>query len=276
MAVGLLLASLGAVGKTAREKSKQTLCLGNLKVLTKAWLSFAENNRGRIIGGMPSNSDPDAWVKRPYTISLPDQKEAIRQGALYPYVKNLNAYHCPGDRERIASDGTVRHGWGSYNIAGTLNGDGWPQCCAKKQIYKISAIQSPESKYVFVEEADWRGWNVGSWGVHTRECPSTSDYFGDRLAVWHFDYKCNFGWVDGHVSTKTWEEWSDEAPPYPHQYPCQRKKGSQKFSAIPLILLENISSYISIGYGQFVYQHPIKKMTFFISTTFLVDILLFM
>lgn len=199
--VSILLPALRA----ARENATMAVCLGNLKVLSYSWLWYAEENKGLVVGGMPS-SRPEAWVRVPAgNQGLKEQKEAIRQGKLYPHVNNIEAYHCPGDMERIAANGTVRYGWGSYSIVGTLNGEGWPPDCANVQIKKLSAIKYPETKYVFVEEADWRGWNVGSWGVHVMDCPGgMSDYFGDRLAGWHVD-KCDFGWADGHASMRKWQ-----------------------------------------------------------------------
>jgi len=199
--VSILLPALRA----ARENATFAVCLGNLKILSSSWLWYAEDNKGLLVRGIPSNNPNNVgWVRVPASPQgIPEQKEAIRLGTLYPHVKNMEAYHCPGDMKRVASNGAIRYGWGSYSIVGTLNGEGWPGCCANTQIRKLSMIKYPETKYVFVEEADWRGWNVGSWGVHVREC-SRGDYFGDRLAGWHVD-KCDFGWADGHASTRKWQ-----------------------------------------------------------------------
>lgn len=214
--IAVLVSVLLPALRAARENATLAVCLGNLKVLSSNWLWYAEDNKGKIVGGhtwptvgTPETKDnPYHWVLRPTTNigpSIPEQEEAIERGKLWSYVKNMDAYHCPSDRERVASNGAILYGWGSYSIVGTLNGEGWPGCCANKKIRKLSAIKYPETKYVFVEEADWRGWNMGSWGVHVRECPSMSDYFGDRLAAWHVD-KCDFGWADGHASVRKWQK----------------------------------------------------------------------
>jgi prepilin-type N-terminal cleavage/methylation domain-containing protein/prepilin-type processing-associated H-X9-DG protein len=213
--IAVLTSILMPALRAARENATLAVCLGNLRVLSSSWLVYAEENKGNVVGGHTTptvgtpntNNTPYHWVLRPTTDvgpSISEQNEAIVQGALWPYVKNIKAYHCPGDKERIHDSGQRFEAVGSYSITGGLNGEGYPGCY--NQIYKLTSMKFPETKYVFVEEADPRGWNMGSWGVHVRRNCShgREDYFGDRLAGWHVN-KCDFGWVDGHASTRKWQ-----------------------------------------------------------------------
>ena len=204
--IAVLVSILMPALRAARENATLAVCLGNLKVLANAYQWYANDNQDKIVGGDNHGKDED-WVRWPASVSIPDQKEAIERGALFPHVNNLDAYHCPGDKERISQTGAVLHAWGSYSITGCLNGEGYPGDCfgPENQIRKFSAITFPETKYVFVEEADWRGWNIRSCGVHMSFCGSgNTEHFGDRLAAFHAG-KCDFGWLDGHASTRKWQ-----------------------------------------------------------------------
>lgn len=213
--IAVLVSILVPALQAARENASLAVCLGNLKVLSSGWLAYAEDNRGRIVGGdtdpvvgtPETSSNPYQWVLRPNFAIASDmeaQRMAIEQGKLFRYVDNLKAYHCPGDKERIDLDGTRRQALGSYSVVGGLNGQNYPGCYTP--MYKLTSLKFPETKYVFVEEADPRGYNKGSWGVHVgRDCThGKSDHFGDRLAGWHVD-KCDFGWADGHASFRKWQ-----------------------------------------------------------------------
>jgi hypothetical protein len=56
----------------------------------------------------------------------------------------------------------------------------------------------PATKYVFVEEADPRTWNMGSWLLYP-----TGDKWCDPLTVWHGDSSC-LGWADGRAEMHRW------------------------------------------------------------------------
>ncbi|MFB0555826.1 MAG: hypothetical protein ACETWQ_21180 [Phycisphaerae bacterium] len=85
-----------------------------------------------------------------------------------PYVKNVDLYHCPGDR-RHRTEMTHR----SYGIPGGMNGDvgtgasSWlTQHWGYPSYKRLTEIKDPGTKYVFLEEkTDVGGWNWGSWNL---------------------------------------------------------------------------------------------------------------
>ena len=101
----LFLANLAAVGTAGRERAKRAVCLSNLKQLTQAWRIFADDHNGQLINGMAGIDRPDAkaWVGQCWHSNyssgklLPAtlQREAIEEGALWPYLEALNLYRCP-------------------------------------------------------------------------------------------------------------------------------------------------------------------------------------
>jgi len=103
-------------------------CLSNLKQLSLAWLMYADDNDGKFVNGMAGiDRQKDsiviekAWTGKDWaddyrqggTLDPKKQEEAIKDGALWPYVKNIKAYRCPKSMPE-----NIR----SYSIVDALNG----------------------------------------------------------------------------------------------------------------------------------------------------------
>src|SRR5690242_6325561 len=87
--ISLLLGiTLPALSK-AKEQARRTMCLSNLKSLTYAWLSYAQDHNGRLVTA--GTMDPNSWVND-CTACM-----SVQGGALYPYLRNPNVYVCPDD-----------------------------------------------------------------------------------------------------------------------------------------------------------------------------------
>jgi hypothetical protein len=133
-------------------------------------------------------------------------QEAIEKGALFPYVgKEAEVYRCPAD---IRMKDPRQTAYRSYSIANGANGEDWPGTHVPAE--KYSEIKSPGSKYIFLEDVDPRGSNVGSWQIDF-----SPEQFIDPVAMWH-DKKTTLGFGDGHAEMHTWInpsfiEWCEEA-----------------------------------------------------------------
>jgi len=202
--VVLLLLNIGAIGIGGRKRAKEMVCLTNVKHLSHAWLMYADDNDGLLVGASTSAyARWGDWVLRPSgggSASVEDKKQGIRNGALFPYVGNVNVYHCPADtRTSIPNQQAFR----SYSIADSMNGEegtSWWYEPARR----YSQIRKPATKYVFVEESDDRGWNLSSWLMD----PSpVRPRWVDPIAYWH-NYKTTLGFADGHLQMKRWSDWS--------------------------------------------------------------------
>jgi len=195
--IAVLMAILMPALSRARDQAKRIHCISNVKTLTFAWLLYKDDNDASLIGGYPGRTG-DAWMRGPMG-SDPDPiekcKEGIRQGLLYSYVKNVDVYRCPSDdrikRERMYT-------FGSFSVSGALNGE--EKEWSRRHLIKYSEIKNPADTFVFVEEIDPRGWNIGSWVV--------SKDFGnswiDPLAIWHSKNRGTLGWADGSANMHTW------------------------------------------------------------------------
>jgi len=207
--IALLMAILMPALQRVKNQAKGTLCVQNLKTLSLAWFMYKDDNDDELVKGTTGSSD-GSWVSRPQdNATIEQKKEALRNGALFPYVSNtVDVYRCPADLRQ--KDPRV-YAFRSYSIAGGMNGvnpaGGW-------QIYpiiKYSEIKRPASKYVFLEEADPRGYNRGSWVMR----PKSKEWV-DPFAIWHSRSKSTLGWADGSAEMHQWLsksliEWNKQA-----------------------------------------------------------------
>ena len=86
-----------------------------------------------------------------------------------------------------------------------MNGESWNHSPntqpPARYALKTSDIVSPGSKYVFIENVDPRGWNMGSWIM--ANAASTNPGWIDPIAVFHGG-SSTFGFADGHAERYKW------------------------------------------------------------------------
>ena len=211
--IALLLSILIPSLNIAKQQATGTVCLANLRTLSTAWHTYAQDNNDKLVGGSTGTTDDPwyCWVEVPPLDNSPveEKKEAISKGLLWPYTNNAKAYHCPGDQRYkgppVEGDyaGTGTGAYRSYSIAGGFNGVEDAPAPWDWGIYqhkKFSTVRRPSEKYVFVEEADGRGYNKGSWVINP-----TGDQWVDPLAIWH-NKKSTLGFADGHSEMHRWLE----------------------------------------------------------------------
>jgi prepilin-type N-terminal cleavage/methylation domain-containing protein/prepilin-type processing-associated H-X9-DG protein len=205
--IAVLMAILMPSLNAARDQARRMHCVANVRTLSLAWSMYKDENDDKLVSAMtPAVSDTSvgarsAWVRRPDgdnwggAASLELKKEAIKRGALFPYVSGeINVYHCPSDRRINVATLQV---FDSFSIPDGANGEGYPAgvCVVAK---KYGEIKRPVSKYIFVEDFDSRGLNVNSW------CFNFPPAFMDPVAMWH-NKKSTLGFADGHAEMHQWE-----------------------------------------------------------------------
>ena len=141
------------------------------------------------LGAIGQDAAGDAIQK-----ALAETHEGLRQGKLFKYATAVDVWHCPGDRRQRLKIG---RGWAfdSYGGAGGLDGEDEPS-----SIKKYNQILYTSRNYVFVEEADDRGWNLGSWLIDPDPKGLT---WVDAVAIWH-NRKSTLSFADGHALTHKW------------------------------------------------------------------------
>ncbi len=206
---------LPALGR-ARLKATGAACLGNQRQLGVAWLMYAGDNLGKLLPTLNFRDETGPldlaaggyWIG-PYPgpelttgISAGEAErrayEGLKRSPLYKYAANPGSYHCPGDlRTKRLSPG---RGWAydSYSKADGMNGLAWR---GEYQVYtKEAQISAPALAFVFIEEADPRGYNHGTWSLVTKP-PGWADPF----AIYHGTWS-TFAFADGRAEGHKWRD----------------------------------------------------------------------
>ncbi|MBN1126319.1 MAG: prepilin-type N-terminal cleavage/methylation domain-containing protein [Sedimentisphaerales bacterium] len=214
--IGILLAILIPALQIAKMQATGIMCSSNNRALAQAWHVYQDENDGSLCGG--DTYDDQQWLGPPrpeggalittnIPVSLEDEIRGYQAGTLWPYITTEKIYHCPGDNRWNIMD----RGYRSTSIQGMMNGESDTNSVGYAT--KMYQIISPGDKYVFIENVDPRGWNMGSWimsGANT-ETPSLID----PIAIFHAD-RSTFGFSDGHAEKHKWfsddlKEWAHHA-----------------------------------------------------------------
>lgn len=209
-----LLACLGTVGRSGRERAKRTVCLSNLKQLTQAWRQFADDHDGNLVNGaggiyMTSSSNP--WVGMcwsPYYQSggqLPEdqQIDGIRDGTLWPYVREVNLYRCPSGYVGERLNYSVVDGMNGLSRTGTVTYAGGKTQGVRVGdtvvwVQNLSEIISPgpAERMVFIDEGFI---TPDSYNTHYKR-----ETWWDDPPIRHND-GMTASFADGHVEYWQWQ-----------------------------------------------------------------------
>lgn len=204
--IALLMAILMPSLRLAKDQAQRIHCVSNTKTLVLGWLMYKDEYDAKIVPGHTGvRSDAEVnwtnqlqWVDQPSNnnASWELKKDAIRRGLLFTYVgETVDVYRCPADRRKESS--SIPVAFRTFSIAGGANGESWGDY-TRCTLY--TEIEKPAMKYVFVEEMDTRGCNIGSWQMQPNARTWT-----DPLAMWH-NKKSTLGFADGHAEMHTWED----------------------------------------------------------------------
>ena len=202
---GMLLPALGR----ARMKATGANCVSNQKQLVLGWILYSNDNqddlmptRIRINNEVVNLFGGGYWRSPSPAISAGiTQAEALRRvyngmsnSPLQQYCSGYQVYHCPGDTRMKLAPG---RGWAfdSYSKADGMNGIAWDGIEPYRKGFQVT---NPSETMVFVEEADPRGYNVGTWAINI-EPPGWVDPF----TIFHGQVS-TFGFQDGHSENHKW------------------------------------------------------------------------
>ncbi len=216
--IAILMAILMPALNRVREQGKRAKCLNNLRQLTLAWIMYADENDDKLVNGdtgeyaIHNNETP--WVLKDWEfgMSLQEKKEAILNGALWPYCKDLRLYKCPTVNKIARSgSGAQEEILRTYSVADSMNCKDWPAMNAK-MIKKRMDIANPAYRIVFLDDGGTTPSALGGWTVYVRE-----ERWWDPPPVRHGD-GTNFSFADGHSEYHKWKdprtiEWGKRVPP---------------------------------------------------------------
>jgi len=228
--IAIIAAMLLPALNKAKQKATAAACLNNQKQLALAWIMYAEDNGDKIVNlstycnpatDFPNNTPwrqdmynglnngclvatvPAGYSAEQRLIFLTrmgyKQPRADVPGPLFKYAPAEDIMHCPGDMRFRRSAG-AGFAWDSYSGATFLNGE------ASGGFKKRGQILHPSGRFLWVEGADGRGENVGSWAMSNYGSAAanyTDAKFRDSPAAFHVN-AATFSFSDGHSESHRW------------------------------------------------------------------------
>ncbi len=221
--IALLMAVLIPALTKARRTTKRIVCMSNMRQLLAAWMSYAENNDGKLVnGGQWTGNNPfpiePYWCTSFHTAADPgydwniggdwygiqyctggtpvltyEQRVAkLMKGALYRYVQNPKVYRCSEGEKNIHR---------TYSMALSMNAhsDGVGTAHEGKVFKRTGEIKKSGERLVFIEEV--------------RMTPDALQILADQ-AIWQpypdwpgvmHDTGTTVGMADGHCDFWRWQ-----------------------------------------------------------------------
>jgi hypothetical protein len=167
--IAFLTAIFMPVRSSSRALGRRAVCLNNLKILSLGWEMYADENDGKLVNGeagnwnrlIPNPTPPstDICGEPPWVSDIPlqngnptidrrSQRQKIRDGSLWEYLKNPIHYRCPA--------GKVNHSV-TYQIVDSMNGFQQPDTAAEGAwASKMGELSKPGDKIVFIDVGEAR------------------------------------------------------------------------------------------------------------------------
>jgi len=226
--IAVLMAILIPALSAAKKQATMARCLTNHRNLLAGWIMYADENDGLLMCNGACYDEPDdktPWVHRPKdfagnnlpqpapeTITDEDRYRGIQLGTMWPYVKDVDVYHCPGDNRR-STRRSPRDCFRSYSISYAF-GDLRPGVGGRggyRYYRRMGEIRNAPLYYVFIEEEhngssygeNEGGWHLPMGGGRNRWANPSSWSFYDPLASYHIKAS-TFGFADGHADRRKW------------------------------------------------------------------------
>jgi prepilin-type N-terminal cleavage/methylation domain-containing protein len=214
--IAILAAMLLPALSRAKLKATQANCLSNQKQLSLALNMYATDNGDRLVnptipGGYRSGGGY-WWLENTYTtVWGTDQAKALADvqnnltanNALAQYAPNAAVNHCPGDvriKNPIGTGQSICWAYDSYAMTQNVNGAG-----GTTNFMKLGQITRAANCIVFVEQADSRGYNAGTFASSVSAGPPVKFNFEDLFATYHGNIN-TFGFADGHSEPHKWTD----------------------------------------------------------------------
>lgn len=173
-----------------------------MRQLGLGWQIYYQENNGLLAESYPTNN-PNAWVYGDMTVAKEASNEdLIREGKLFPYVRDISIYRCPSDEGSLSS-GKRLPSIRSYSMNSFMGGRELPTPAVPSSINgyvpyftKDADVLKPSELWVMIDE-DERSINDGFF-VADPTARVWYDFPSISAHRHNFTYGINFG--DGHAA----------------------------------------------------------------------------
>jgi hypothetical protein len=205
---GLLLPALSR----AKRASGTATCRNNLKQLCSAWFMYPDDNNDRLVPNYITSSSPvdlstgESWVTG--NAGQPTIN-ALRDGALFCYLRTEGVYRCPLDRYGWPVGGGRRQLLWNYGLSLTMHG-GNDQGHGKKLspliLEKTSQILHPALRFTFIDKDAKDAHLVGGSGMFSLY-PAPVNQWDSLPGNRDGRGGSSIEFADGHVESHSWKQW---------------------------------------------------------------------
>jgi len=199
--IGILAAMLLPALSAAQERGRRLTCLNNIRQLGIAWEAYAGDSGDKMVindwenVGANAQSPSNSWVIG--NAILDADPGTITSGTLFPYVKNVDVYHCPDDRTLVQNTTTTK--LRTYSLSCYLGGpkadtDNWDI----HPLSRTSQIRNTSGSLTFIDESDLT-IDDGHFLY------PTNDVNWYNAPSWRHSHGTVLGFTDGHSEYWKWK-----------------------------------------------------------------------
>ncbi len=205
--IAILAALLLPALASAKKKATMATCLSNEKQLITAQLMYTGDFGERLAAGLggggfwgPPSPDSTSWpgLNGGVVMKVILIPALTTSNLLYTYAPNYMLDHCPGDRRSIS--GTIGNyptspngvcpgmgfGFDGYSVTDNLTGK------------KTTSFHRTSETLAFMEEAEGRGYNLGTWAMPSANWADLPTLFHGNVGTMAF--------LDGHALHYKWTD----------------------------------------------------------------------
>jgi prepilin-type N-terminal cleavage/methylation domain-containing protein len=214
--IAILAAMLLPALARAKLKATQANCLSNQKQLGLGLHMYAGDNGDQIVpfasgGGFwtPPGGLQGTLAGQNADLDFKLMQSILKTNPLAIYVPNPAVVHCPGD---VRFKNVPGNGWAydSYSKTQNVGGENYSSYWGAGAAYtRLSQVVQSSATFAFTEDADWRGYNVGTfvlqWSFGAAAGHSQSFTWVDPPAMYHGNVN-TFACTDGHAEFHKWQD----------------------------------------------------------------------
>jgi prepilin-type N-terminal cleavage/methylation domain-containing protein len=216
--IAILAALILPALANAKKKAQETYCRNNEKQFILGLIMYGDDYHNFVLpfyvdanggdaGGFyaePTLAGGNDFQGVSQSAAQANCIQALTNSILYPYIKNVAIFHCPGDTRIMRSPGRG-YAYATYSKTQNYGGESYDNYWGQgATINKNSDVMAPSMTFAAVEDTDSRGFNEGTFVLNGT--PGSNPWRftpEDPLGMYHINVNI-WAFVDGHVESHKW------------------------------------------------------------------------